>query len=423
LAQSKHGKLKWKDLVAPAAKLAHDGFLVDAALARSLNKVLTDPKTTNAEFLRVYRKPGGNWVAGDVLKLPDLANTLNGIADHGPEYFYTGLTADLIEKDMTALGGLIRKADLANYEAKERKPIVGTYRGYEIVGAPPPSSGGTTLLLALNMLEQFDVAKSPRQSPRMVHLLAEVQRRAYVERARFLGDPDFTKIPENLTTKEHAKTLAATIDLEKATKSESLAPELNIVDGTSTTHFSIIDREGMAVSNTYTLENAYGNRIVVRGAGFILNNEMTDFNTHPGVTSTAGKIGTPANDVAPGKRMLSSMCPIFVGKDGKVLLITGSPGGRTIINTVMGMVVNTIDYGMEVQAAVDEPRQHHQWFPDRISLERMKPRPELVQALQQMGHTVTGNRQGDAHSIWIDPKTGRYQGAADSRVNGKAAGY
>lgn len=422
LAHSRFGKLRWKDLVMPAVTLAENGFMVDASLAGRLNNVLGDGKSLNPEFLRVYGK-STKWAAGDTLKLPELAKTLRGIAEQGPEYFYTGPAADLLEAEMLALGGLIRKGDLAKYQARERKPIRGTYRGYDIAGAPPPSSGGITLLLALNMLEQFDVAKHPRRSAQTVHLLAEVQRRAYLERARHLGDPDFTKIPAELTTKAYARKLAETIDLTKATKSHTLAPELEIREGSDTTHFSIIDKDGMAVANTYTLENSFGNRIVVRGAGYILNNEMTDFNTQPGVTNTAGKIGTPANDIVPGKRMLSSMCPVIVSRDGKPFLITGSPGGRTIINTVLGITINVLDYSMDVQAAVNEPRQHHQWFPDRIMLERMKDDPARIAELQKMGHEVRQHKQGDGHTIWIDPKTGLYHGAADPRLNGKALGY
>jgi gamma-glutamyltranspeptidase / glutathione hydrolase len=406
----------------PAVKLA-EGFTVDAALAKSLNGVLQDGRTTNAEFLRVYGKPGqGPWAAGDTLKLPDLGATLAGIAERGPDDFYTGPPAVLSEAEMVASGGLLRKADLAKYRAVERAVVTGSYRGFDIVGAPPPSSGGTTLILALNMLEQFTFEKS-RQDPVTLHLMAEVQRRAYVERARHLGDPDFHTIPTHLTNKEFARTLAAGIDRARATKSETLAPEIEIKEGTSTTHFSIVDKDGMAVSNTYTLENSFGNRIVVRGAGYILNNEMTDFNPIPGVTTRTGKIGTPANQIAPGKRMLSSMCPIFIAKDGKLLAVTGSPGGRTIINTVLCVTVNLIDYRMGPQAAVDEPRQHHQWFPDRLQIERAKDRPDTVAALKAFGHAVISNRQGDAHTIWIDPATGVRHGVADARLNGKAIGH
>jgi gamma-glutamyltranspeptidase/glutathione hydrolase len=248
-------------------------------------------------------------------------------------------------------------------------------------------------------------------------------RRAYADRARYLGDPDFVPVPEFLISKAHARKFAKTIDSEKATPSESVAPEIPLAqEGDSTTHFSVIDSNGMAVSNTYTLEDSYGSRVVVRGAGYILNNEMGDFNFRPGMTTRGGRIGTDPNLVAPGKRMLSSMSPTITRKDGKALLITGSPGGRTIINTVLCVVTNVIDFGMDVQAAVDAPRQHHQWFPNVLQIESGDE--SLRTKLEALGHKVRVlASQGDAHSIWIDPKTGDYHGAADKRINGKPAGY
>jgi gamma-glutamyltranspeptidase/glutathione hydrolase len=432
LAHSKFGALPWKDVVAPAAKLAGDGFAMDGALARRLNTTVADRRTRNEEFVRVYGKNGNRtdkWAAGDVLKLPDLAKTLTAVMEKGPDAFYTGELAELVEKEMTAGGGIMTAADLAAYQAKQREPVTGTYRGHTIVGPPPPSSGGIAVVEALNILENFDLAKNPRNSPETIHLMTEAMRRAFADRAKFLGDSDFVKVPDSLRSKEYAKSLAAGIDLAKATKSETLAGVLKLADGSEgqdTTHFSVVDKNGMAVSNTYTLENAFGNRVVVRGAGYILNNEMTDFNTRPGVTNRSGSIGTPANVIAPGKRMLSSMTPVFVAKDGKLLLVTGSPGGRTIINTVLCVVVNTIDYGMDARAAVDAPRLHHQWFPDRLSIENMNSLPGVASKLRAMGHTLATNstgHQGDAHTIRIDPKTGMYQGAADTRLDGKAAGY
>ncbi len=420
LAHKKYGTKPWKELLAPAVKLAR-GFTVDAPLARRINGIVKDPKTTNAEFLRIF---GREWKAGDTLKQPELAETLAGIAENGADWFYAGTPAEQMEAEMKLGGGLIRKTDMAAYQAKERSPLRGTYRGYDIIAAPPPSSGGVAIIESLNMLERFDVKSHPRQSVETIHLLAEVQRRAFHDRAEFLGDPDFTKIPAHLVTKDYAKKLAAAIDLKQATKSEALAGAIPIAEtGGNTTHFSIIDRWGMCVSNTYTLEMSFGSRIVVRGAGFILNNEMTDFNPIPGTTTRTGKIGTLPNQVAPGKRMLSSMTPTIVYKDNKPFLITGSPGGRTIINTVLCMLVNTLDYEMSVTAAVDAPRQHHQWFPDRISLEKSPASKELIEKLRAMGHTVSEARQGDAHSIRIDPNSGQFQGAADQRLNGKASGY
>ena len=424
LAHQKFGKLPWKDVVMPAVKLAEEGFTVNAVLAGGLNRILDDAKTTNPEFRQVYGKLGRErWHAGDTLVLKDLGRTLRIIAENGADAFYTGELAALLLDEMKRGGGLIAKDDLAAYKANERKPIHTTYRGYDVYGPPPPSSGGIGLVEILNILEQFDLKKHDRWSPEVSHLMIESMKRAYCDRARYLGDHAFTKIPEHLVTKEYAKKLAAGIDLSKPTLSEKLAPELTLdAEGDSTTHFSIVDKDGLAVSNTYTLENSYGSRIVVRGAGFILNNEMTDFNPKPGVTSRGGLIGTKPNLIEPGKRMLSSQTPTLVYKDGKPVLITGSPGGRTIINTVLCVVVNVIDFDMPVQEAVDAPRLHHQWFPDAAKFEGVKQYPALVEKLKAMGHTMSGQRQGDAHTIWIDPKTGLYHGAADKRIDGKAAG-
>ncbi len=426
LAHRKFGKLPWKDAVMPAVRLAEEGFPINDVLARGLNAILADPKTKNPEFRRVYGKNSGSekWAAGDRLVQPDLGKTLRAVAEVGPDSFYTGATADLIAKEMTANGGLIAKADLANYEAKLRTPTHGTYRGYDVYAPSPPSSGGIALVEMLNILENFDLKKNPRYSPETVHLLAEAMRRAYLDRARYLGDPDFVKIPDELVTKEYAKKLAASIDPAHAAKSADLAPEIPIADGSNeTTHYSIADKGGMAVSNTYTIESSYGCRVVAPGTGFILSNEMTDFNHRPGVTDRTGRIGTLPNQVAPGKRMLSSQCPTILVKGGKPVLVTGSPGGRTIINTVLCIVVNAVDYGMDVQAAVDAPRMHHQWFPDRLAHEDLPEFAGLSKRLAAMGHAVLKQRQGDGHSIAIDPKTGTFTGAADARRDGKAAGY
>jgi len=253
--------------------------------------------------------------------------------------------------------------------------------------------------------------------------MIEAMKRAYADRARHLGDPDFTKIPAELTTKEYAKKLAAGIDPKKATPSADLAPEITLdKQSDSTTHFSVIDKDGLAVSNTYTLENSYGNRVVVRGGGYILNNEMTDFNPKPGLTTREGAIGTKPNLIAPGKRMLSSMTPVIVLKDNKPVLVTGSPGGRTIINTVLCVVLNVTEFGMPIGDAVSAPRLHHQWFPDTARHEAVKQGSELVKQLRALGHKVGPHKQGDAHSIGIDPKTGTRVGAADKRLDGKAVG-
>jgi gamma-glutamyltranspeptidase/glutathione hydrolase len=425
LAHKRFGTLPWKDVVLPAVKLAEDGFLVDVALAKSLNEVLKNVKN-NPEFERCFGKADASaWKAGDRLIQKDLGRTLRLIAEKGPDAFYAGDLADLLEKEMKAGGGSITKEDLAAYKANARTPIHGTYRGYDVYGPPPPSSGGTCLVEMLNIVENFDLKKQGRWSPETMHLMAEASRRAFADRARYIGDPDFTKIPDHLTAKEYAKKLASQIDLAKATKSETIADDIPLTtESKDTTHFSVIDADGMAVANTYTLENSYGCRVVVKGAGYLLNNEMSDFNWQPGVTTRSGKIGTKPNLVEPGKRMLSSQTPTIVAKDGKPVLVTGSPGSRTIINTVFGIVVNVTDFDMDIRQAVDAPRYHHQWFPDEIRFEGVKQFPDLVNKLDSMGHVVKSEKsQGDAHSIWIDPKTHTYYGAADKRIDGKAAAY
>ncbi|MCE9565345.1 MAG: gamma-glutamyltransferase [Planctomycetes bacterium] len=423
LAHGKYGKLPWGDVVMPAVKLAEDGFVMNAALAGDLNGVLASSKTTNAEFKRVYGKPGGKeWAEGDKLVLKDLGKTLRVIAEKGADAFYTGEPAELLAKEMKANGGLITKDDLAAYKANDRTPIRTTYRGFDVYGPPPPSSGGLCISQMLNVLENYDLKKLGRWSPETTHLMIETMRRTYADRARSLGDPGFTTIPTTFQDREYAKKLSQSIDPKKATPSAQIATDIVLnKESDSTTHFSIIDKDGMAVSNTYTLENSYGNRVVVPGAGYILNNEMTDFNPKPGITNTKGQIGTKPNQIQPGKRMLSSQTPVIVMKDGKPVLITGSPGGRTIINTVLCVVVNVIDFEMPVAEAVSAPRTHHQWFPDVARFEGASQHPKLVAELKKMGHTVVEQFQGDAHTIGINPKTGVRVGVADKRIDGKAA--
>lgn len=423
LAHKRFGKLPWKELVMPAVRLAEEGFTLNEALAKSLNAVVAEG---NAEFKRYFGKNHGiePWQAGDRWVQKDLGKSLRSIAENGAEAFYNGPIADLLEAEMKRGSGLIRKNDLAAYQAKERKPIVGTYRGYTIYAPPPPSAGGICLVEMLNILENFDLKQHGPNSAETIHLFAETMKRAYCDRARYLGDADFVEIPAFLTSKEYAKKQAATISRTQATPSEKLAPELKIAsEGESTTHFSVVDGNGMAVANTYTLEHSYGSRVVVRGAGFLLNNEMLDFNRKPGVTDRKGNIGTEANTIAPGKRMLSSQTPTIVTKDGKLVLVTGSPGGRTITNTVLRVVTNVIDYGMDIQSAVDAPRIHHQWFPDELRFEAASLEKQTTQHLRALGHKVFAARQGDAHSIWVDPKTGNYHGVADQRIDGKAEGF
>jgi gamma-glutamyltranspeptidase / glutathione hydrolase len=427
LAHRKFGKLKWRDVVVPAVELAEEGFTIDDPLARSLNSVLALART-EPDFRRAFGKEDKSpWAAGDRLLQKDLARTLRLIAENGPDAFYKGPIADQIVAEMKSGKGLITREDLAAYNAKERVPVHGTYRGYDIYSAPLPSSGGICLIEMLNILENFGLKKEGRYSAQTLHFITEAMRRAYCDRAKYLGDPDFVKVPDHLTTKEYARKLAATIDPKKVTPSDTLAKDIPLSDRRHTTHFSVVDADGMAVSNTTTLENAYGSRVVVKGAGFLLNDEMGDFNPRPGVTTRDGLIGTPPNEIAPGKRMLSSMTPTIVVRDGKVLLITGSPGGRTIINTVLCVVLNVLEFDMPLREAVDAPRMHHAWFPDRLQVE-----PELttrhaddLKKLEAMGHKLLPRpvRQGDAHSIAIDPRTGVLHGEADRRRGGSAMGW
>jgi gamma-glutamyltranspeptidase/glutathione hydrolase len=430
LAHRRFGRLAWHDLVMPAVHLARDGFELDAATASSLNEILGKPdRQSFAELNRVFGKPGGKpWQPGERLVQPELATTLQEIAERGPDAFYLGRTAELLAAEMKRGGGLITRDDLAAYRPVFREPVRGTYRGFEIVSVPPSSSGGTTLIEELEILENFDLRAGGRWSPETLHLMIEAAKRAFRDRAAYLGDPDRVTIPDKLTQKDYARTLARGIDLRRATPSAQLAGDIPISqEATHTTHFSVIDRERTAVSLTFTLEDMYGSRVVVPGAGFLLNDEMNDFAWHPGVTDTKGTIGTPPNQIAPGKRMLSSMCPTVVLKDRKPYLITGSPGGRTIINTVLCVVVSVLDFGMDLRTAIDAPRLHHQWLPDRVKVEPqlVSQHPDLVTRLQAMGHTVrvSADTQGDAHSILVDPRTGDLIGVADKRENGSAAGY
>ena len=430
LAHQRFGRLPWRELVVPAVDLARDGFAIDAAVAADLNKVLARSDTTRfAELHRIYaRSDGKPWQVGDRLVQRELAAVLAAIADRGPEAFYAGPVADLIVAEMRRGDGLVTIDDLAGYRPIEREPLRTTYRDCEILAVPPSSSGGTTLALALNMLETFDLRTLGRWSPETLHVMIESMRRAYRERACYLGDPNGREIPARLLDKQFARELAAGIDPRRATPSIDLAGDIPIAgESRQTTHLSVVDRQGAAVSLTYTLEEAFGSRVVVAGGGFLLNDEMNDFNWLPGVTDRTGRIGTVANQIAPGKRMLSSMCPTVVRRGGRTLLVTGSPGGRTIINTVLCMVVNVVDFDMELRQAVDAPRLHQAWFPDKVRVEPalVQDFASAVEQLRQRGHVIVDKLepQGDAHSVWLDPRTGELLGAADRRESGSAAGY
>ena len=421
LAHRRFGTLPWPRLLAPAVALARDGFIIDKNLVASLNEILANAAGV-AEFQRVFGRPGGgSWKRGDRLRQPDLARTLQLLADRGPDAFYQGPIADEIVVEMVRGDGLITAEDLANYQALERKPLTTRYRGtYDVYVPPPPSAGGVCLLEELNILEVFDLKAWGRWSPELLHVMAEAMRRANYDRARYLGDPAFVQIPGWLTTPEYGRRLAGTIDLHKAGRSELLpvgGPSSR--EEQSTTHFSIIDRRGMAVANTFTLERLWGSRIVVKNMGFLLNNNMFGFNLFPGVTDTSGI----ANTIAPGKRMLSSQTPTIVARDGRVKMVTGSPGTRAIPNTLLCLLVSVLDFEMPLDAAVESPRLSHEWMPDQISFEAPERYPELVKSLSALGHTVvrTGPRpQGGAHTIWVT-EPNRYVGVADPRRSDKAS--
>ena len=424
-AWTDHGRLPWRRLVEPAIALARDGFVLSHARAASLAAVLPRMARYPAS-VDAFSNGGAPYAPGDRLRQPDLAATLERIAAGGPAGFYRGRTAALVAREMAAHGGLITEADLAAYEPRVREPVRGTYRGYEVLSMPPPSSGGVTLVQMLNVLEGYDLQAAGHGSARNVHRIVEAMRRGFADRARHLGDPDFNPAMPvlRLTSKEYAAELRATIDPDRASRSAPDTFEWPPA-GDETTHVSVVDAERNAVALTTTLEQSYGAKIVAPGTGFLLNNEMGDFNAAPGLTTAAGLIGTPPNLAGPGKRMLSSMTPTIVARGGRLFLVTGSPGGRTIINTVLHTILNVVDFEMNVQEAVDAPRFHHQWLPDRLLHERRGLSPDTVALLEARGHAPTPRAsQGAAHAILFDAEADVLEGAADRRrADAAAAGY
>ena len=422
LAHQKLGSKAWKDLVAPAVVLARDGFEVSIDLARSLERMIPEFKRYPASIAQFSRN-GQPYQAGEILRQPDLARSLERIADQGPKGFYEGETARLIEKEMKANGGLITRDDLKKYAARERPPVKGTYRGYEVIGMAPPGSGGMGIIQMLNVLEGFDLKANGYGAAQNIHLVAESMRRAFADRAQHLGDPDFNgSIPlQRLISKDYAAELRKTINPNKASISTPTAFTWPL-ESHETTHFSVVDGRRNAVALTYTLEYGYGSRIVVPGAGFLLNNELGDFNSAPEMTDESGNIGTAPNLALPYKRPLSSMSPTILARDGQLFMVTGSPGGRTIINTVLMTILNVVDFGMNAQEAVDAGRIHHQWLPDRLSVERYGVSADTIAKLKAMGHTIaeTGS-QGVAEVIVL--KDGILEGGIDGRApDGGAAG-
>ena len=426
LALSTFGTKSWADEVEPARKLAADGFTVSYALASSLEHSRAVGEFPEGK--RIFQRDGKFYQEGETLKQPELAATLERLKTEGPREFYEGRTAQFLADDMRDHGGFLALADLKNYKAVLRQPVKGTYRGYEIVSMPPPSSGGIALIEMLNILEHYDLGSMGYNSSEKYHVVVEAMRRAFADRAEFLGDPDFVKVPwSGLISKKYADTLVKSIDPQRATPSTEIghgnpAP----YESTQTTQFTVVDAAGNAVSNTYTLNGGYGSGVVVKGAGFFLNNEMDDFAAKPGVPNMYGLIQGEANSVAPHKRPLSAMTPSFVVKDGKLFIATGSPGGPTIINTVLQVILNVIDHKMNIQQAVDAPRIHHQWLPDEIRFEPFGMPEDARKALEAAGYHF-GNRpayMGDAESILIDLVTGMRWGASDPRNPDAAAlGY
>ena len=444
-AEQKYGKLTLQQVIAPAIRLARDGYALSWREARDFQR---DKYLSRfPESRRIFQRDGNYYQPGEIFRQPDLARTLERIAAK-PNDFYQGTLAEELAAAMQKGGGLITVDDLAQYEVKEREPVRGNYRGYEIISAPPPSSGGTVLIELLNILEGYDLAKTGDRSAQSIHFTTEAFRRAFFDRAEFMGDPDFSKIPvAQLIDKKYGAAWRSSIEADHASASRDLRrpaifseleqyaavhPEpLANRESPHTTHYSVVDAEGNAVAVTTTLNGWFGARVTAEGLGFLLNDEMDDFSTKPGVPNSDGLIQGTANAIGPGRRPLSSMTPTIVVHDGKPFLVLGSPGSSKIITTVANVLMGVIDYGMNIQEAVNAPRFHHQWMPDVLDVEQWFS-PDTVQALQKMGYNVQiGLRYGefvspywsDAECIAIDPKTGERLGASDDRNDGKAVGY
>ena len=415
MALDKYGTISLSEAMKPAIKLADEGFIVTQRFSNGLKDKEDLLKRWDSSARVFYKKDGGYYEPGDLFKQKDLAATLSRIAENGASEFYEGETAKLLVAEMDKHGGLISLADMKNYSPVIRTPVHGTYRGYDVYSMPPPSSGGVHLIQILNILEGYPVAKDGHNSARNIHLMAESMKLAYADRSLYLGDEDFVQVPmKKLTSKEYATTLRNKIDDEKATPSNRIRPgEFLSFESNETTHFSIVDKFGNAVSNTYTINFSYGSGVVVEGAGFLLNNEMDDFSAKPGVPNAYGLIGGEANKIEPGKRMLSSMSPTIVKKEGKNFLVTGSPGGSRIITTTLQVVMNVIDHNLNILSAVAAPRIHHQWLPDELRIEEGLS-PDTVRILREKGHKIKQkSAMGASQSILIDK--GLFNGAADPR--------
>ncbi|MFI5386364.1 MAG: gamma-glutamyltransferase [Fimbriimonadales bacterium] len=422
-AHHRFGKLPWREVVEPARKLAAEGFAVSYEFAKTLfgNRTLFSkfPETS-----RVFSRDGRYFEWGETFKQPDLAATLGRIRDQGPKDFYEGKTARLIAADMKLHGGLITLEDLRTYKVELRQPLTGQYRDYQVVTMPPPSSGGVALIEMLNILQGYDLKAMGFGSAACDHVEVEAMKRAFADRSEYMGDPGFVKVPvAQLIDPAYAAKLRDGISLERDTPSAGIHPGAGIIkEGDHTTHYSVVDKDGNAAATTYTLNTGFGCGVVVKGAGFFLNDEMDDFASKVGVPNTFGLIQGEANTIRSGKRPLSSMTPTIVLKDGKLFMVLGSPGGPTIINTVLQTIINVVDHGMNVQEAVSAPRIHHQWLPDRISWEPRGLSADVIRAMEGAGHQFAKPALiGSCHAIMIDPKTGFRFGAVDPRVEGAGA--
>jgi gamma-glutamyltranspeptidase / glutathione hydrolase len=433
-AEKKWGKLTVAQVVEPAIRLAQAGVVLSYEEAQEMRD---EGLARFPESKRIFQRGGKFYERGELLQQPELATTLKRIAKD-PEEFYHGSMAREIAAAIQKGGGIISAQDLAGYQVVERPPILGTYRGFEIISAPPPSSGGVALIETLNILEGYDLASLGRNSAQAIHLTVEAYRRAFYDRATFMGDPDFAQIPvSQLTDKAYAKLWRQSIDSEKASVSKELQrPAFGNLNQTAqarspyegaepqnTTHYSVVDADGNAASVTTTLNDAFGSHVTLPGFGFLLNDEMDDFSAKPGEPNMFGLLQGPANAIVPGKRPLSTMTPTMVLRAGKLALVLGSPGGPTIITTVANILMNVVDYGMDIQTAVNSARFHHQWLPDEIQVEGWQLTPDTLRLLQQKGHKLkTLQSIGDGECIAIDLKTGEQLGASDGRNNGVAVG-
>jgi gamma-glutamyltranspeptidase/glutathione hydrolase len=425
LALERHGSISLQQALAPAIKLASDGFVVPRRFSEGLEQARERMTRWPATLETFYKEDGSAWQPGERFRQPKLAATLQRIANQGTDGFYKGKTARLIAQEMASNDGLITEADLASYKPVIRTPVHGTYRGYDIYSMSPPSSGGVHIVQILNILEGFPIGEFGHNSASAIHHMAEAMKLAYADRTQYLGDTDFVDVPvEGLISKGYAEELRSTIKADKTRPASEIKPgQPAAYESPETTHFSVVDRWGNAVSNTYTINFSYGSGITVAGAGFLLNNEMDDFSAKPGVPNAYGLIGGAANKIEPGKRMLSSMSPTVVRKDGRNFLVTGSPGGSRIITTTLQVIMNVIDHGMNMQSAVSVPRIHHQWLPDQIRVEQGIS-ADTVKLLQSKGHTVvTDSAMGAIQSIMIGEDGTLYGGADPRRSTSSAMGF